>query len=136
VARLVFVDTSAWVAISDTNEARHTQAVEHYIQLLKANARLITTCLVVAETQILLRRRLGRDAAMTFLKSVNDSPRTRIVYPEAQTERLAKHVLDQYTDHDFSLTDAISFVLMREMEIIEAFTYDKHFIVMGFTSVT
>ena len=36
-------------------------------------------------------------------------------------------------DKDWSLTDCISFVVMREMDISEALTGDRHFEQAGFT---
>lgn len=41
-------------------------------------------------------------------------------------------VFQQYDDKSFSLTDCISFVIMREREISEALTFDRHFTQAGF----
>jgi len=127
----VFVDTSAWIAVADTNESHHKAAVEIYAHLLRSQVNFATTILVVAETQAWLRRRMGVDAALSFLKSVNESPRIEVVYPNARLEAEAKRILRQFTDQDFSLTDAISFACMKQMGLKEAFTYDNHFATAG-----
>ena len=44
--RQVFVDTSAWVAIADSKEARHEEAVKIYTDLLRDGSLLVTTILV------------------------------------------------------------------------------------------
>ena len=129
----VFVDTSAWVAVSDRDQNNHAAATELYARLLDSSANLITTILVVSETHIWLRRRIGKKAALSFLKNVNESPRIQVVFPDLSLEREAKKILQQYADQDFSLADALSFAFMRREKIIEAFAYDQHFTTAGFT---
>lgn len=133
MSRRVFVDTSAWLAVMDTNDSRHSQAVEVYTRLLESQTILITTILVVGETHILLRRKVGQEKALIFLNNINTSPRIEIVYPDAQLEIAAKVILRQHLDQDFSLTDAISFALMRKAKMEAAFAYDRHFATAGFT---
>jgi predicted nucleic acid-binding protein len=41
-------------------------------------------------------------------------------------------ILARYSDQDFSLTDAVSFAVMRQRRIEEAFTFDNHFSTAGF----
>jgi len=41
-------------------------------------------------------------------------------------------LLQQYTDKEWSLVDAASFVVMRQLGISEAFTSDHHFSQAGF----
>jgi predicted nucleic acid-binding protein len=38
-------------------------------------------------------------------------------------------------DQDFSYTDAVSFVVMKQYGITEAFSFDKHFVTAGFTLI-
>jgi uncharacterized protein len=130
--RQVFIDSNAWIAVLNTNDVRHEQAGKLYRELLKDHASFVTTSLILSETQIFLRRRIGYDVAMNFLTSVNESARIKVVFPDLSIERQAKQILRQFSDQDFSLTDAISFIVMKEMGILQAFTYDDHFITAGF----
>jgi predicted nucleic acid-binding protein len=41
----------------------------------------------------------------------------------------------RFDDQAFTLTDAVSFALMRERHIPLAFTFDQHFTVAGFRTV-
>jgi len=134
--RRVFVDTSAWLAIIDTSDVHHSEAAKIYISLLKEQVSLVVTLLVLAETQIWLRRRIGADAAWTFLKNINESPRIEIIYPDGRLEKKAKQILHQYADQDFSLTDALSFACMKEVGLSEAFAYDQHFVIAGVSLVS
>ncbi len=134
--RQVFVDTSAWLAVIDESDNHHAEAVEIYKQLLNSQTRLITSILIIAETQIWLRRRMNPESAQTFLRNVNHSPRVDILYPDANAEKQAKKILEQFSDHDFSLADAISFVIMKTAGVKEAFSYDSHFATAGFITLS
>ena len=43
-----------------------------------------------------------------------------------------EEVLRRYDDQDFSLIDAVSFAVMQERNITEAFAFDHHFLTAGF----
>ncbi len=135
MARQVFLDTSAWLAVLDKDDAHHSRAVEVYRRLLESQTTFVTTILVLAETQVLLRRKGGHEKALQFITTANQSPRIEIVYPNARSEVDAKQILRQFTDQDFSLTDAISFAWMQTAHIKEAFTYDSHFAAAGYTMI-
>ena len=135
MSQQVFVDASAWVALADTRELCHADAVRIYSNLIRRQSTLVTTDLLVAEAHILIRRRLGHQAAMTFLENVNENPRIEIVYTNARLEAEAKRILRQYDDQDFSFADAVSFALMRERGITHAFAFDQHFFTAGFITV-
>ncbi len=128
----IFIDTSAWVAVADASESSHEVVIPIYKQLLKSASKLITTDLVIAESQILLRRRLGVDAANLFLDSTNHSPSIEIVFLDQEMEVAAKKVLEKFSDQELSFTDAVSFTIMKSRKIRTAFTLDKHFAIAGF----
>ena len=133
--RSVYVDSSAWIAIVDSREKAHKSAVAHYKQLLKSSTILVTSDLVLAEAQILLRRRIGAEAANIFMDSTNHSPSIQIVFLDSETEMAAKQILKKYADQDLSLADAAGFALMKAKGIRTAFTLDKHFAIAGFRIV-
>ena len=129
----VFVDTSAWLALADKRDKYHAMATAVYPHLLQQNPRLVTTNLVVAETFTLIRHRLGYKPGIHFLRSLRQSQRLVRVYADESLEVEAEQILGQYVDQDFSLTDAVSFVVMRGHELDQAFAFDHHFQVMGFS---
>ncbi len=129
----LFVDASAWIALADADDQNYSAAAKLYPDLLKNYRRLVTTNLVVAEAYILIRRELGHKAGMTFLNRIKASPRIERVYADAELEKQAETILGRYQDQLFSYADAVSFALMRERGMDEAFAFDKHFIVAGFT---
>ena len=133
--RILFVDTGAWFALADASDQYHAQAVDTYPKLLKDFSSLITTNLVIAETYVLIRRNIGHQAAMVFLEKTAGSPRIVKIYSDNILEETAEDILRKYHDHDFSFTDAVSFAVMKQSGIDEAFAFDKHFLAAGFTIV-
>jgi predicted nucleic acid-binding protein len=132
VSREIFVDTSAWIAVSDLHDRYHNAAKEEYRRLLDDRRTFVTTNFVLAETYLIIRRTGGHAQAMRFLRSLRGSPRLMKVYADAKLEAIADDILERYPDQDFSYADAVSFTVMQGREIEEAFTFDSHFAAMGF----
>lgn len=130
--REVFVDAGVWIAITDTRDKYHRAAAEQYKYLIEEQINLVTTNLVVAEAYIVIRRTGGHDPALRFLRSIRESVRLRKIYSDARIEADAEEILERFADQNFSLADAVSFVVMRDRKLEEAFAFDKHFIIAGF----
>jgi len=132
VERKVFVDTGAWIAITDSRDKYHKAASELYKNLIQEQRNLVTTNLVIAEAYIIIRRTGGHDPATHFLRAIKGSARLLKVDSDASVESEAEEILERYSDQDFSYADAVSFVVMRDREIKEAFAFDQHFLTAGF----
>ena len=127
----LFVDTSAWYPLADAGHPDHGPVSAGLRAGVAAGAQIVTTNMVVAETQALLLRRAGGNAALAFVDAVHQPP-NRVEYATPpRVEAAVDQWLRRYTDERFSLTDAISFVVMKELEIREALTLDRHFATAG-----
>lgn len=76
-----------------------------------------------------------REAAVALLKSLEEDPNVEIV---SLTEELYKEAFELYqqrTDKEWGMTDCISFTVMRERNLQEALTTDKHFQQAGFKAL-
>ncbi|NUM46344.1 MAG: PIN domain-containing protein [Anaerolineales bacterium] len=131
----IFVDSGAWVALADRRDKFYETAVEVYPSVLKDWGRLVTTNLVIAESYALIRGRLGHSAAIIFLNNLSHTRRLDKVLSNVILESQAEEILRRYGDQDFSYVDAVSFALMRQRGISEAFTFDHHFSVLGFLTL-
>jgi predicted nucleic acid-binding protein len=131
----IFIDTGAWVALADRDDAHHAKAASIYPTLLKTQGRLITSNLVIAESYILILNELGHQAAINFLERIKASPRILKVYSNEDIESDAEELLRQYSDQDFSYADAVSFVIMKREKIKKAFSFDGHFLTAGFINI-
>lgn len=130
--RELFIDASAWIALLMNDDNYHSKAVQEFPLLFVNYQQFVTTNLVIAEAYVFLRTRISLNAALDFLERVRTSPRLRRVYSDAELELEAEGILRQFDDQDFSLADAVSFVVMRQQAIQDAFTFDHHFDTLGF----
>lgn len=131
----VFVDTSAWYALADLGDRHHATAVRCVQGLLAERRTLITTNYVAGETYTLLRIRLGYVASQEFLRRIRRSALAQRVFVPEPWEEAAEDLLVRYDDQDLSYVDATSFVTMRRLSVHEAFAFDHHFAVLGFTLI-
>lgn len=135
VARELYVDTSAWYPLADPRHPDHLTLAEAMRHRVGTGVGIVTTNLVLAETHALLLRRAGRRVALRFLGEVRREPlRVETSTPDLEA-RATDEWLARFDDHDLSLTDAVSFVVMADRGITEALTLDRHFAAAGFTVV-
>ena len=131
----LFVDTSAWYSLADAGHPDHTAVSGALRARIAAGARIVTTNMVIAETQVLLLRRGGHKAALAFPDAVHQPPNSVEYATHPRVEVATDQWLRRYSDQLFSLTDAISFVVMEELDIREALTLDRHFTTAGFVVI-
>lgn len=131
----LFVDTSGWAApvVLDTPNYQELEAFSRGI--IASSRPLVTTNFVIAELVALLtiRTRLSRPQILHFVNQIKSL--AHIVYVDEVLDKAAWAMLEQYDDKDWSLVDAASFVVMRNLSIVEAFTTDQHFVQAGFLRV-
>ncbi|MEW6430296.1 MAG: PIN domain-containing protein [Myxococcota bacterium] len=96
-------------------------------------AALFTSDLVLAEVQRLLLFRAGARAAAAALARLSTSPSLDLLFPDLAIHREAQAYLAKYADQAFTYTDAASFALMKAHRCDAALTFDRHFLVAGFT---
>jgi predicted nucleic acid-binding protein len=128
----VFLDSSCFLALVNPHDAHHQEARAIWTDLTQERWTAFTTNFVVAEAHALFLGRLGQIHATAFLRQVDRSS-TTIVRATAQDEEQARVTIFRYQDHDFSLTDTISFAVMARLRIGAAFTFDRHFAQYGLT---
>ena len=131
----LFVDSGAWFRLANPADPAHRAFAADFRDRLGRGVRPVTTNLVIAETHALLLTRTHRGAALSFLREVRRPPITVVVSDEELESRAQREWLERYADHDFSLTDAVSFEVMSARRIGEAFGIDRHFRAAGFTLV-
>ncbi len=128
----LFVDTGAWYAIMNREDAHHSEAVD----FLSGTSRLLlTTNYVVVETVNLLNARVGHGPAARFLERLHSSKIATVHHISPSEHSEAETFFVAHRDKDFSLADCSSFVVMKELGLTDAFTFDRHFAQAGFARV-
>lgn len=95
----------------------------------RKSIKVVTSDFIVAETHALLLHWIGRNIALQWLDNLSQWAIVETAFRADLYQ--AYDILHQYTDHDFSLTDAISFSLMRRLGIRIGLTVDRHFAAYG-----
>ena len=129
----IFVDTGAWLALHDKHDQFHKQAIEAKTRIEKEKIELITSDFIFDESLTFIRYRVSHDAAVLFGSSLFHSSIVTMVSIDRDLLHLAFELFRKYQDQDFSLTDCISFILMKRLKLTTCFTFDSHFSQMGFT---
>ena len=129
----IFIDTSAFYALLDRDDAHHPRAKRALTDILKAAHTLVTSNDILVETFALLQNRLGIVAARAFHDEI--LPLINIEFVALGTHRSGVTALLSASRRDLSLVDCVSFEVMRTLGINTVFAFDKHFKEQGFAMV-
>jgi uncharacterized protein len=132
VASEFFVDTSAWYPLLVAKHPDHARLASALRELIRNRRRLVTTNLVVAETHVLLLRRVGAQTALAFVRTVDEVPNVVVRSTRDLENEAERNWLARYSDQGFSFTDAVSFAVMTNRGMRDALSIDHHFAVAGF----
>ncbi len=125
-----FADTSFYVALLSPRDALHLEAMEI---ARGCGGRIITTEYVMVEVGNWLASSGNREAFILLNQQIHSDPKVFVV-PAGRS--LYESGVDLYAcrpDKLWSLTDCISFVVMRKFGLVAALTADHHFQQAGFT---
>src|SRR5919197_1849003 len=90
--RRVFVDSSAYLALLDTDDEHHKEAIDTVQELAEARYRQFPTNVLLIESHALILSVLGRDRAAQFLQDMQES-NTVVIRARAADEERAKQIL-------------------------------------------
>ena len=125
---MIFVDTSAWYAVEVEDDVNHEKACKFLSLIASGKYGIsITTDYVLDETLTLLRSRRDLTSATTFMDKIKKSSSVRVFWIDENLFEKALDIFQKSNHKSWSFTDCTSFVLMRELSISEAFTFDSHF---------
>lgn len=128
----VFADASYYVALLSPRDQHHQDAVR-----MSGESRqpVVVTEFVLIEVSNALAPVESRGRSLALWAHLQNDPSVTIV---PASTALITEGLDLYArrpDKEWSLTDCISFVVMRERGLTEALTADHHFEQAGFTAL-
>lgn len=131
--RKYFVDTWFLVALFDAADSDHHRAVR--INRALGNAPLVTHDGVLTEFLAFICDE-GERVRHRGVRVVRDALRERTVVPQDRALFLrAVQLYEDRHDKEYSLTDCMSMIVMRDRGITHVLTNDHHFTQEGFTIV-
>lgn len=123
----LFVDSSAFYAVSDTGDRQNAHAKE----ILGRGDRLVTTDHVLVETWLLLQRKLGTPAADRQWATVRRGAAAIELVAAADLE-VAWTIGETFLDQAFSIVDRTSFAVMQRLGIFRVASFDDDFAIFRF----
>ena len=131
--RKMLVDTSAWDAIADSGDPNHKAALAFKGDL--GPSQLVVTNYILDELFTLLLLNIGHQRTVDFKHNLDlliEEGVLQVFWVTPELAAKAWAVFEQYNaDKQWSFTDCVSYVVMKQLEIIEAFAFDHHFEQMG-----
>ena len=130
--KAVFADTAFFLALVNPRDQHHARAMELNAELESA---LVTTAWVLLEFANAVSASRSRVQFQRVLKSLRATPNVEIIAPTHEDFERGCEVDVARADKDWSLTDCISFGVMRERNLMDALTADRHFAQAGFNAL-
>lgn len=124
-----FADTYYYLAIMNPRDNAHSLALAIGGQV---QGPIVTSAWILQEVADGLADPTTRSGFFRLLSALESDPQTSVIGP---TESLWRRGIDLYRsrpDKGWSLTDCISFVVMKDRHITNALTADHHFEQAGF----
>lgn len=129
----VFIDTSAFYALLDRDDANHSSARVAWTSLLEGANPFFTSNYVLVESFALIQHRLGMDAVRGFHEDI--VPLIQVEFVASEIHRSGIGALLSAARRNLSLVDCVSFEVMRSLDIRAAFAFDPHFKEQGFALI-
>lgn len=128
--KTAFADTYFYLALVSADDAGHHKAAEFSATW---TGRTITTAWVLTEVADALADPSQRLVFARLLSSLRNDSQLTIVPPTQELFDRGIDLFIQRADKKWSLTDCVSFVVMRDRGLTDALTADHHFQQAGFT---
>jgi predicted nucleic acid-binding protein len=132
---MIFVDTWAWIALTDKTDQYHAAAREQHQKHLAALRRYVTSDYVLTEFINYLYSSVPSDQAQTVVESLfqqSQAGSIELIHVSADQFNRAWQLRKKYHDKPaISLIDFTSFIVMRDLGITDVFSGDAHFLQVG-----
>ncbi len=128
----VFADAFYYIALMNPADQFHAASVETTKTLTR---RLVTTGWVLMEVADALSAPVVRQRTHQFLEAVAVDPNTTVIAEFDPWFARGVTLYGQRRDKSWSLTDCISFEIMKDRGVNEALTGDQHFVQAGFRAL-
>ena len=129
---MIFVDTGFLLAFAQPTDALHPRALAWAATLKE---RFLVTEYVLLEVVNNLSMPVDRQRARRIVNFVRTDPAYEMLSASRRLFQAGLEIHSQRPDKEWSLTDCISFHVMRDRGITKALAYDHHFKQAGFEAL-
>lgn len=131
----VFVDTSFFIALLNTNDSYHAKAIELQAQLIAGRNRKVTSEYILLELGDGLSKLRFRHLASQLISLVYQDQTFDVIPTSQNLFANAVQLFQTHTDKEWGLTDCTSFTIMQILRIDAALTADHHFQQAGYRAL-
>jgi len=124
-AEPLFIDTGGFYSLVSSESESHKLAGEIMQAAAQQKRRAVTTDYIIDETATLLRARGLSILLAEFF-------RLTVEWTDPDRFSAARKFMLKHLDQQFSFTDCVSFVVMKELRLTDALATDNHFRIAGF----
>ncbi len=135
---MLFVDTSAFIAIVNEGDSWHGKALELLGKIEKGDLefkRIVTSDYVIDETITRMRFSVGYKEAVEWGRNILASNVVDRINVDEEIFNRAWELFEKYDDKMLSFTDCTSFSIMEKMGIRKVFAFDEDFDKVGFETL-
>lgn len=130
----IIVDTSAWIAFILSNEKLHKEMVDFFSRERDAGTIFVTSNDIVDETVTRLIYDSRLEVAQKFISLMQESVQKKVLaqlWTDEEIQAEAFAILDKFSDHKLSLTDATTVAIVNRFNLDGVLTLDGHFKEIG-----
>ena len=131
----LLVDAGYFIALEAADDQNHKAASQHWRKLRKSLPPLATTSYIFDEVVTFFNNRGRHEKAVEIGNSLMQSQLIELIHVNESLFDDAWEYFQKHQDKTYSLTDCLSFVVMKQQGIRTALTFDKHFRQAGFETL-
>ena len=132
----IFIDTSAWVELTLSQEKYFKPVSSYFIKELKEGSAFFTSDYVLDEAWTRLITHQSFSSAKALREKTKEAERQKqlaIIYIDEILFEESWRLFEKYSDHKLSFTDATSLTVIRQLKLNEILTLDRDFTKVGLT---
>ena len=138
MARKVFIDTSAWISYSLSKQPQHSTIKNLIKQSIKNGVIVCTSNDVIDETVTRLIYNTNIKIVEKFINLVQAGANTNNLvrlWVDEEIQNQAFELVQKFSEHKLSLTDATSVVLTKKYNIEAVISLDSDFKKVGISTL-
>jgi hypothetical protein len=127
----IFIDTGFVIALESVTDRNHEKASQLWNELLEDLPEMVTTTYVIDEIVTFFNSRGRHAKAVEIGNRLMSSHSVRVIHIDKGLFDKGWQYFQKHADKTYSMTDCISFVVMKEQGSESALSFDKHFTQAG-----
>ena len=123
----VFVDASAWVAITNRTDRVHGEALRIYHRLLRSQTPLMSSTWTAYEAVTIVKTKLGYSQAERLWQRMLQPSVVTLIKVDEGIEEEALGLFWSFRDKDWGVVDCASLRIIEETGCQQVFAFDRNF---------